>query len=296
MMGGRDELGPDGLRTDVRGAPDSDVDSEAQHRVDALTCPPTARLARISDHIGRLVVLSDSLSFHGPAGPVPLHEERLYPNLLGRQLTEATGRIWSVDVWARAGQGVRELWLALQKDVHLQQQLLTEADAVVLCIGNADQLSVAVPRWVMMALPYLRPTSLRRWVRRKIDHVHPAATRLTGGRFRFTPDPVIAHCWGKSVDAIRLFAGDDVPLVGVLPAFHRTGYYGGLTTHHDDVHALFDRLAAARRVPMVDLAALTRDRLEELNPDGAHWSWGIHEDVAAALARPLLAQLPASGH
>lgn len=241
-----------------------------------------------------MVVLSDSLSFHGPDGPVPLSDARTYPNVLGLQLDHLTGEAWAVDVWGRAGWGLRELWLALQKDVHLQQQLLVGADAVVLGIGSADQLSVAVPRWVVMALPYLRPKPLRREVRRRIDHLHPAATRLTGGRWRYTPPDVIAHCFGKSVDAIRLFAGADVPLVAVLPADHRTTYYGGMRTHHEEVHALFGRLAAARDVPVVDLAALTRDRLDQLNRDGAHWSWPIHADVGAAMARRLADQLDRS--
>ncbi|WP_370328216.1 SGNH/GDSL hydrolase family protein [Euzebya sp.] len=243
-----------------------------------------------------MVVLGDSLSFHGPEGPVPLADPRLYPNVLGVELDRLTGRPWAVEVWGRAGWGVRELWLALQKDVHLQQQLLIPADAVVLGIGSADQLSVAVPRWVVMALPYLRPTGLRRALRRRIDHVHPALTRLTGGRMRYTPPSVIRHAWSKSVDAIRLFAGEDVPLVAVLPAAHRTTYYGGMTTHHVGTHRLVAELAAAKDVAAVDLAALTRDRLDELNVDGAHWSWAIHADVGTAMARALAAQLhPAPG-
>jgi diglucosylglycerate octanoyltransferase len=262
----------------------ADPASDLGQRVEALRCPPTARIARISGDLGRLVVLGDSLSFHGPEGPVPLDEPRTYPNVLGEQLSVLTGRPWAVDVWARAGWGVRELWLALQKDVHLQQQLLMPADAVVLAMGNADQLSVAVPRWVMMALPYLRPTSVRREVRRRIDHLHPAATRLTRGRWRYTPTDVIEHCWGKSIDAIRLFAGADVPVIGVLPPLHRTTYYGGLTTHHAEVHEVFRRLGEARDVPMIDLAAITRDRLDQLNVDGAHWSWPIHELVGQQMA------------
>jgi hypothetical protein len=182
--------------------------------------------------------------------------------------------------------------LALQKDVHLQQQLLMQADAVVLAVGSADQLSVAVPRWVMMALPYLRPTSVRREIRRRIDHVHPRLTLLTRGRFPYTPPEVIEHCWNKSVDAIRLFAGEDIPLVAVLPPYHQTVYYGGVTRHHDRTHRLMAGLGHERDVAMVDLAGFTRNRLDELNTDGAHWSWQIHQDVGGAMADSLAPQIP----
>ena len=196
----------------------------------------------------------------------------------------------SVTIPAQPGVS-QELWLALQKDVHLQQQLLMEADAVVIGMGSADSLSVAVPRWVMMALPYLRPKGLRREVRRRIAHLHPSLTRVTGGVMRYTPPDVISHAFTKSVDAVRLFAGPEVPLVAVLPPWHRTVYYGGLTTHHERVHALLGRLAAEKGVDVVDLAALTRHRLDELNVDGAHWGWDIHRDVGTAMARSLAAQL-----
>jgi diglucosylglycerate octanoyltransferase len=93
------------------------------------------------------------------------------------------------------------------------------------------------------------------------------------------------------VAAIRLFAGEAVPLVAVLPADHRTTYYGGTRTHHAHVHALYAGLCRDLGVAAVDLAALTRDRLDELNRDGAHWSWGIHADVGRAMAELLVPQL-----
>lgn len=111
----------------------------------------------------------------------------------------------------------------------------------------------------------------------------------------FTPDGVIAHNWRKSVAGIRLFAGADTPLVAVLPADHRSTYYGGMRTHHHRVHQLVADLATAEGVATVDLAAFTRGRLEELNIDGAHWSWAIHRDVGTAMAGALLDQVVAEG-
>ena len=264
--------------------------AKGKRRAQAGPAGPAARARPYDAGVRRLVVLGDSLTWHGPDGPVPLAHPRLYPNIVGGRLADATGAAWDVAVWARAGWGVRELWLGLQKDVHLQQQLLHGADAVVLGLGSVDALSVAVPRWVVMALPYLRPVGLRRRVRRALDRVHPTAVRATRGAWRFTPPDVVRHCWTKSIDAIRLFA-PDAALCAVLPAAHRAVYYGAVDRHHAEVHGLLARLAVERAVPVVDLAPLTRRRLDALNPDGAHWGWALHAEVADALARRLLVAL-----
>ncbi len=237
----------------------------------------------------RLVVLGDSLTFHGPGGPVPLHDPRLYPNVAAAALGDALAEPWEVQVWARAGWGVRELWLALQRDVHLQQDLLLGADAVLLACGNVDALSVGVPRPIMAALPYLRPPRLRRWVRRRIDRWHPALVRATGGRVVHTPDPVIAHCWTKSVAAVRLFA-PGAAVVGVLPPVHDSPYHARHGRRQAQVHTLLGSLAGRTGVRMVDLAALSRPWLDRFNPDGIHWPWGLHAEVGAAVASALLAE------
>jgi hypothetical protein len=64
----------------------------------------------------RLVVVGDSLAFHGPSGPVGLADPRLYPNRLGARLEQATAEPWNVQVVARAGWSIRDVRLALQND------------------------------------------------------------------------------------------------------------------------------------------------------------------------------------
>jgi hypothetical protein len=235
----------------------------------------------------RLVVLADSLCFHGPEGPLPLADPRLYPNLLADELAKETGRAWSVDVVAQAGWGVREAWLALQRDVHLQQQVLAGADAVVLGLGSSDTLSVGVPRPVMAALQFLRPTPLRRRLRRGIDRHHHRLVRATAGRLRYTPPSVYRHCWRKSVEALRLFA-PGAALCAVEPAIHDSRYYGRVHPHHADGLAATRELAGALDVPLVDLPGILRAHLDDLNPDGIHWPFEVHEEVAAAMAKALL--------
>jgi len=235
----------------------------------------------------RLVVLGDSLTFHGPGGPLLLADPRLYPNVLAARLARQTHERWEVVVVARAGWCLRDVWLALQKDVHLQQQVLRGADAVVLGVGSTDPLPVGIPRPVTALVPYVRPTSLRRTLRRSIDRAHPHLVRATGARLRWTPASVYAHCWRKSIPALRLFA-PDAALCAILPGIHVGPYYGGSNRHRSTYAALTLALAEELRVPVVDLAALTQPWLGRLNPDGLHWPFGLHAEVADAMAGALL--------
>lgn len=238
----------------------------------------------------RLAVIADSLSFHGPEGPLPLADARLYPNRLGARLAAATGEPWDVAVVARAGWGVREGWLALQRDVHLQQQVLLHADAVVHGLGSSDSLSVGVPRPLMAVLPFVRPTALRRAVRRAIDRHHHRLVALTAARVRYTPLPVYRHAWRKSVEALRLFA-PDAALCAVGPAVHRSPRYAFRHPFHAAVAAETRQLAAKLDVALVELAPLLAPHLDDLNPDGLHWPFAAHDDVAEALAAALLPRL-----
>jgi diglucosylglycerate octanoyltransferase len=240
----------------------------------------------------RLVVLADSLSFHGTNGPLPLADPRLYPNVLAERLVEATGERWDVAVVAQAGWGVREAWLALQRDVHLQQQVLLHADAVVFGVGSSDHLSLGVPRPVMAVLHFVRPTELRRRLRRGIDRHHHRLVRLTGARIRYTPPSVYRHAWRKSVEALRLFA-PEAALCAVVPAIHDAPYYAHVHPHHAEGVAETRALAAALGVPLVDLPAILRPHLGAFNVDGVHWSDPVHVAVADAMAALLLPQLAA---
>lgn len=243
----------------------------------------------------RLVVLGDSLTWHGPQGPLPVADERLYPNRIAAHLREATGAPWEAVVVARAGWGMRELWHAITKDVHLQQQVLVGAAAVVLGAGSVDTLPVGVPRGLLAGLPYVRPTPLRRRLRRTVERHHAGLVRATGERLRYTPISVYRHGWRKSVEAIRLFSSG-APLVGILPTYHRGPYYAASLRHHPQVRRVTIALAAELQVPLVDLKALLDPHVDNLNPDGLHWPFEMHADVGSAFAATLVSQLDAAQH
>ena len=238
----------------------------------------------------RLVVLGDSLAFHGPEVPLPPAWPTFYPSLLRGHLEEATGRPWRVTVVAREGWGLRDIWLALQKDVHVQQDVLMGADAVVLGAGSFDWVPVGVPTPLRALLPYVRPTSLRRRLRVWLDLAHPRLVRATRGAMVRTPAEVYAHCWRKSVGALRLFA-PDAALCAVLPSVHRSGYYGRVHPYHERGMTLTRALGAELDVPLVDLAAITSRHLGDMNPDGIHWGWAQHAEVAEAMAAVLVPRL-----
>lgn len=235
----------------------------------------------------RLVVLGDSLAFHGPEIPLPPAWPDFFPSVLRGRLAAETGRAWTSTVVAREGWGLRDVWLALQKDVHLQQDVLMGADAVVLAAGSFDFVPVGMPTPLRALIPYLRPPTLRRRVRVGLDRAHPWLVRTTRGALVRTPPSVYAHCWRKSVEALRLFA-PDAALCAVLPSIHRAGYYAHRHPHHAAGMALTRRLASELDVPLVDLADITGRHLGELNPDGLHWGWAQHREVGEAMAATLL--------
>lgn len=108
-----------------------------------------------------MLVFGDSLTFHGPARPEPLTDPRLYPNVL-RDALAAGGDQVRVDVVARLGWTARDAWWALTKDPHVATVLAPAATAVVLGVGQMDQLPAAIPTYLRDGIPYLRPGWLRR--------------------------------------------------------------------------------------------------------------------------------------
>lgn len=234
----------------------------------------------------RLVVLADSLAFHGPAGPLPVGDPRLYPQRLAARLGDRTGDRWDVDVVARAGWSVRDLRLALGKDVHVGQGVVAGADAVVLAVGSTDTLSVALPRSAVAVLPFVRPPVLRRRLRALLNRRHAALVGATGGRVRFTPRGAYRDAWRACVATVRGLA-PGAALCAALPARHRAPHYAGIHRFLADGIADTRALAAEAGVPVVDVPALMDPFMGSLNPDGIHWPFALHDAAAAAFADAL---------
>ncbi len=84
----------------------------------------------------RLLVIGDSVSFHGPEHASLLDDPRLWANVT------AAGLGWEAEIYGRVGWPARDVWWALKGDPYLTSVLIPRADVIVLAIGNFDHLPV----------------------------------------------------------------------------------------------------------------------------------------------------------
>ncbi len=236
----------------------------------------------MSGDVRRVLVVADSLAFHGPERPELLTEPALWPNVMARELGAAVD--WSVGF----GWTAREAWWALTKDPVVYSLLLPRADAVILAVGGMDHLPAMVPTYLREGLSYLRPGALRRWVKRVYHQAHPHGVRLLGGRLRVLPQAATDAYLTRCVEALRLVR-PGLPVLGIVPSPYRSGYHGDLVVTHAPAVAAHRDWGARMGVPLIDLDAIITPYADagRLNADGLHWCWDAHADVGRAVAAAL---------
>lgn len=233
-----------------------------------------------------VLVLADSLSFHGPDCPHPPGDPRLYPNVMAAALGDGV----RADLVARLGWTARDAWWAVTKDPRVWGELVPRADALVLGVGQMDHLPAAVPTWLRDSIPYVRPGSVRRRVRETYRSLAPHAIRATGGRMRQLPQAATDHYLARVVEGVRHFR-PGIPVVLLGPSPHAATSYPS-HRHHAPAVAASRRWAAAHGTGLVDLDPIVLPSLAAGtgNPDGMHWGWEVHDAVGRALAEALRAQ------
>lgn len=226
-----------------------------------------------------VLVVGDSTAFHGPERAELLTHPDLFPNVLARLLDT------DVDVVARLGWTARDAWWALTRDPHLYSVLLPRADVVVLAVGGMDHLPTALPTYLRTGLDYVRPGTARRALKRAYHYANPYVTRLTQGRMRALPQRVTLHYLTRCVEAIRALK-PEARIVGIVPPPFDSWYFGHVTRTHPPAVDAHRRWGERTNVPLADLHLVVAPHLAAgtLNPDGMHWSWAAHEDVAKAIA------------
>jgi len=231
--------------------------------------------------VTRLLVLADSLAFHGPGRPEPADDPRLWPNVAAATLGG------SVELFAGFGWTARDAWWALTGDPRLWAVLPT-LDAAVLAVGSMDSLPSPLPTYLRVGMRYLRPDPLRRRVRGSYLAAQPALARamaaVTGGRPTVLPPRQTVRYLERCHAALR-FVRPGLPIIGVLPSTHRSAGYGYVHSGRPRTAAAVSSWAAAAGVPLVDLLELVTPHLRagDTNPDGMHWGWAAHETVGRAV-------------
>lgn len=225
-----------------------------------------------------LLVLADSLSFHGPAEAMPSDDPRLWPNVAAHELGG------EAHLFAGAGWTARDAFWALTGDPNVWA-VLPKMDILILAVGSMDTLPSPLPSYLRGGLRYLRPDGLRRLARRWYLAALPFLARVTGGRPVALPPGLTVRYLDDMVTAVRALR-PDFPVVAILPATHRAASYGNVHTGYAPAHNEIKRWATRRDIPVIDLKALTGDHVlgGHGNPDGMHWGWAGHQAVGRAMA------------
>lgn len=239
----------------------------------------------------RLVVLGDSTSFVDHRGPQLPTEPTLYPNVAARRLEAALDRPVDVVIVARAGTTVRDVHRTVTKDRHVMFDVLTGADAVVVAFGGFDHAPGGVPPMLDAMVPYLRPTAVRRRVRRAMTAAYPWIVRATAYRMTRTHPATFDSLYDDLFTHVRgLTRGAPGAALGPT-SHHHAAWYGARHPQHARREAaqlaIADRHGYATR-PVWDLV---RPHVADLNPDGIHWPGLAHAAVGEAVAGLLLPQL-----
>jgi len=229
-----------------------------------------------------LLVLADSLAFHGPQQTESPLNRGLYPQVCAATLAK-DGPV-QVDLVARQGWTARDAWWALTKDPMAFGVYVHRADWLVLGVGGMDHLPAAMPTWLRDSIPYIRPGPWRRRVRRGYQVASPHLIRLTRGGLRQLPQSATDRYLSRIVQAVRHWR-PGIPIALVGPSAHAAPTYPSHRHHGPAVHA-GRSWAAAHSVAFVDVDPWVLPSLAAGtgNPDGMHWAWSVHQAVGRALA------------
>lgn len=229
----------------------------------------------------KLLVLADSLSYFGPKGGLPADHPRIWPNLVANEFG------WDAEIIARIGWTCRDAYWALIQDPRVWAAV-PKADAVLIAVGGMDTLPSPLPTALREQIRYIRPPALRRRVRDAYGWIQPRMSKLGW------PVALPAHLSVDYLEQIREALAalrPELPIIATLPAVHNCAAYGNVHRGRPRAARLISEWSAAQGVPLVDL----RDAVEghigtpDANPDGIHWGWQGHENVAQGMIRALKA-------
>ena len=233
----------------------------------------------------QLLVLADSLAFHGPERAEPADHPDIWPQVAARALGG------SAELVAGIGWTARHAWYALGHDPRIWAAM-PRIDALVLGVGGMDTLPSPLPTALRELIPALRPDPLRRKVRDGYLRAQPGLARAFarlpgGGPVALPPRLTVGYLERCRAAVTALRPG--LPVVALLPSVHRAAIYGGVHPGRAAAERATREWAAARDVRVLDVAALVAAHVlgGHGNADGMHWGWAAHRRVGETLAELL---------
>lgn len=230
-----------------------------------------------------LLVLSDSLAYYGPKGGLPADDPRIWPTLVAGELG------LDLELFGRIGWTSRDIWWALTQDPRIWAAI-PRARAVVFAFGGMDSLPSPLPTALREQIRYIRPPWLRQQVRTGYGWLQPRLAK-TGWPLALPP-ALTADYLGKIHEAL-VAVRPDLPIVACLPSTHRSPYYGNVHSGRPKTVAAMAQWAAGAQVPLVDLLSPTAAHFDrgEGNPDGIHWGFDCHRQVADLVRDKVAAEM-----
>nr|WP_308194553.1 diglucosylglycerate octanoyltransferase [Pseudonocardia kujensis] len=232
-----------------------------------------------------LLVVGDSLAFHGPERAEPADHPRIWPQVAAAALG---GR---VELVAGIGWTARHAWHALTHDPRVWAAM-PRVDALVLGVGGMDALPSPLPTALRELIPVLRPAGLRGRVRDGYLRAQPLLARAFaalpgGGPVALPPHLTVSYLERCRAAVTALRPG--IPVVAMLPSVHRAAVYGGVHAGRAAAERATRTWADAHGVRVLDAPTLVAGHVlgGHGNPDGMHWGWEAHRRVGETLAELL---------
>ncbi len=235
-----------------------------------------------------LLVLGDSLSFHGPRTAHPADDPGLWPHVAAAALHG------TADLHAGLGWTARHAWNAVPHRPPGVGVGHARRDVLVLGVGGMDSLPSPLPTAVRELIPVLRPAGLRARVRAGYRAGHAAAAAGSARWAAGWPTALPAHETVRYLERCRVAMTTlrpHAPVVLLLPGVHRSSFYGGVHPRRSGHVDALRAWARDRDLATVDTAPLVVEHVltGRGNPDGIHWGWPAHRAVGEAVARAVTA-------
>lgn len=231
-----------------------------------------------SDTRPTLLIFADSLAYYGPTGGLPADDPRIWPNLVAAHLG------WDVELIGRIGWTCRDVWWAATQDPRAWAAL-PRAGAVVFATSGMDSLPSVLPTALRELIRYVRPPSLRRWVRDGYGWVQPKLSPVARSALPARLTVEYLELTRGAVD----FNRPGIPIIASLPSVHVAPTYRQAHQGRPATAAAITEWAAEHNIPLVDLKAAVAEHIVggRGNPDGIHWNFEAHRAVAELMLKAL---------